>query len=69
MKTVNKDMIIADIIAVDPGVAAIFFNAGMGCAGCPSAAGETLVDAGIGHGIDVDKLVDDINAYLATLEA
>ena len=68
MTKVTKDMIIADIIALDPGIAQIFFAEGMGCAGCPSAKGEALENAGVGHGIDVDALVDKINAYLATLE-
>ena len=69
MARVSKDMIIADIIALDPGIAQIFFAEGMGCAGCPSAKAEALADAGVGHGIDVDALVDKINAYLDTKEA
>ena len=31
--TINKDMIIADMLKIDPG---------MHCIGCPSAQGETL---------------------------
>ena len=65
MKKINKDMIIADIIAVDRGIIPILMKSGMHCAGCPSAQGETLAEAGVVHGIDADKLVDEINSYLA----
>ena len=65
MKTISKDMIIADIIAIDQGVIPFLLEAGMHCVGCPSAQGETLEEAGFVHGMDVDKLVDEINGYLA----
>ncbi len=39
---------------------------GMHCVGCPSAAGETLEEASMVHGMDIDKLLSDINAYLAS---
>jgi len=64
MKTVNKDMIIADILQIDIGIAQILMAAGMNCVGCPAAKGETLEEASIVHGMDVGKLVDDINAFL-----
>jgi len=66
MTKITKDMIIADIIAIDPEIAQFFFAAGLGCAGCPSSKGENLADAGTGHGVDVDALVDQINAFLAS---
>ena len=69
MTKVNKDMIIADIIALDADIAQFFFAAGLGCAGCPSAKGETLADAGTGHGVDVDALVEQINTFLASKSA
>ena len=37
---------------------------GMHCVGCPSAAGETLEEASMVHGMDCDKLVTELNAYL-----
>jgi len=40
-------------------------RAGMHCIGCPSAQGETLEEAAMVHGLDVDLLVDQINDYLA----
>ena len=65
MAQITKDMIISEIIAVDRGVIPILMQAGMHCIGCPSAQGESLAEAAFVHGMDADKLVEDINAYLA----
>jgi len=64
MAKVTKDMIIADILQVDAGIAPILLKAGMNCVGCPAAKGETLVEAATVHGMDADKLEEEINAYL-----
>jgi len=61
----SKDMIIADILKLGEGIAPYFMKAGLRCAsGCPSAQRETLEEAGIGHGVDVDALIVEINAHL-----
>jgi hybrid cluster-associated redox disulfide protein len=65
MRQVTKDMLISEIIDMDRGVIPILMRAGMHCVGCPSAQAESLEDAGMVHGMEVDGLVDDINAYLA----
>lgn len=62
---VTKDMIIADILAIDNGIIPILMQAGMHCVGCPSSQGESLQDAGFVHGMEVDELVDEINNYLS----
>ena len=64
MPQVNKEMIIADILSVDPSIAPILMAAGMHCIGCPSAQGESLEDAAMVHGLDADILVNRINEYL-----
>ena len=63
---ITKDMHIGDILRIDEegGVAEILMRSGMHCVGCPSAQGETLEEAGMVHGMEVDKLVEDINRYL-----
>ena len=65
MKTVTKDMIIADVLALDPGTADFFFEIGMHCLGCPSSSGESIEDACAIPGADVDQLRQKINDYLA----
>lgn len=69
VQTVNKDMLIGEIIAIDPGNAAILMANGMHCPGCPSAQGETLEEAAQVHNMDVNTLIEDINGYLAKKEA
>lgn len=65
MAKISKDIIIADLIQVDPNMIAILMRAGMHCIGCPSAQGESLEEAALVHGIDPDLLVEQINDYLA----
>ncbi len=64
MSQVDKEMIIADILNVDPTIAPILMAAGMHCIGCPSAQGESLEEAAMVHGLDADALVTRINEYL-----
>lgn len=61
---VNKDMIIMDVLKINPETAQFFLDIGMHCLGCPSASMESIEQACMVHGADVDKLVDDINAFL-----
>lgn len=65
MAAINKEMTIADIIRIDTGVIPILMEAGMHCVGCPSAQGESLEEAAMVHGMDVDALVAELNKYLA----
>ncbi len=65
MAQVTKDMIILDVLSIDPGTAPFLLEIGMHCLGCPSASGETLEEACAVHGADVDELVNKINNYLA----
>lgn len=67
--TINKDMIIADMLKIDPGIAAILMASGMHCIGCPSAQGETLDEAAMVHDMNADELVVNVNEYLAKKEA
>lgn len=66
MAQITKDMIIADIIAVDNNLAAVLMASGMHCIGCPSAQGESLEEAAMVHGMDADKLTSTMNEYLST---
>ena len=66
MTQVTKDMIIGDIIRLDQGTIPVLMASGMHCVGCPSAQGESLEEAAMVHGIDVEDLVDSLNDYLAT---
>ena len=61
MAQINKSMIIHDIIMVDTDIIPILLDAGMHCVGCPSAQGETLEEAAMVHGMDIDALMAEIS--------
>ena len=62
MQNVTKEMTIGEIIRLNPDVMPVLLNAGMHCIGCPSAQGESLEEAAMVHGIDIDALMDEIAA-------
>ncbi len=65
---VSKDMIIMDVLKLNPETAQFFLNIGMHCLGCPSASMETIEQACMVHGADADKLVADLNEFLEGAE-
>lgn len=65
---ITKDMIIADIINVNMGCVPILLSEGMHCIGCPASQGESLEEACMVHGIDVDPLVQKLNDFVNSVE-
>ncbi len=65
MAQINKDMLIGELLQMNPNIAAILMRAGMHCVGCPSAQGESLAEAAMVHGMDADLLEKQINDFLA----
>ena len=61
---IEKDTIIGDILDVAPQSAPLFFAIGMHCLGCPSSRGETVEEACMVHGVDVDALLEKLNASI-----
>ena len=59
---INKDMTIGELIEKAPEKAEILLNAGMHCLGCPASQAETLEEACEVHGINVEELLNKINA-------
>lgn len=68
MAKITKDMLIGEILQVNPEVAPILMGAGMHCLGCPSAQGESLEEACYVHGINPDQLIAAIDEYFAAKE-
>lgn len=60
-ESINQDMTIAQIMVADPEVVPILLGVGMHCIGCPASQGETLAEAAMVHGIDIDELMDAIH--------
>ena len=62
---ITKEMTMGELLRIDRGVAVVLMNAGMHCIGCPSSIGESLEEACMVHGIEVDELLKNINEYFA----
>ena len=59
---ITKEMTIGELLRTNPDVAPVLLQAGMHCLGCPSAQAESLEEAAMVHGIDINALMDQINA-------
>lgn len=64
MAKVSKDILIGQLLQIDANIAPILMRAGMHCLGCPSSQMESLEEAAMVHGLDVDVLVNQINDFL-----
>ncbi len=62
MANITKDMTIGEILRMNPAVAPILMEAGMHCIGCPSAQGESLEEAAMVHGMNIEDLMSKIAA-------
>ena len=58
---ITKDMLIFEILEMKPEAAEILTEAGMHCLGCPASAGESLEEACMVHGIDVEEVLEQLN--------
>ena len=66
---ITKDMTIGEVVRTAPEKVATLMEFGMGCVGCPSAQAETIEEAAMVHGLDVNALIEALNKSLyMTLE-
>ena len=61
---ITKDTIIGDILDIAPETAPVFLSIGMHCLGCPASRGETVEQACMVHGVDVNTLLEKINSMV-----
>ena len=57
----SKETKIGEILEQAPEKAEILLSAGMYCLGCPASQAETLEEACMVHGIDVEEIVKELN--------
>ena len=55
----NKDTKIGELLEKAPEKADILLEAGMHCLGCPASQAETLEEACMVHGIDVEEVLKE----------
>ena len=58
---IEKTITIGELLEKYPEKADILLEAGMHCLGCPASQGETIEEACMVHGIDVEELIEQLN--------
>jgi len=61
MTKITKKMEIMDVVQKYPKAADVFIENGMHCLGCAAAHFENIEEGCLAHGIDADKIVDELN--------
>ena len=58
---ITKDTLIMDIVKINPEAVGILQSYGMHCLGCALAHMETIEQAVGVHGVDLEKLLEELN--------
>ena len=58
---ITKDSNLGEVVSKHPETMEVFMKHGLHCVGCMAAQYETLEQGAKAHGIDVKKLVNDLN--------
>jgi len=59
---IEKTTKIGELLEIAPEKAEILLNAGMHCLGCPASQEETIEEACMVHGINVEEMLQQLNA-------
>ncbi len=59
---ITADMKIGEVLNAKPEAAQVLMSIGMHCLGCPSAQGETIGEAAMVHGVEIEDLIARLNA-------
>ena len=58
---IDKNTKIGELLEIAPEKVDILLEAGMHCIGCPASQEETIEEACMVHGIDVEEVIEKIN--------
>ncbi|RDY23154.1 DUF1858 domain-containing protein [Romboutsia maritimum] len=58
---ITKDNTIGEILVINSNAAEILMGFGMGCLGCPSSSMETLEQACVIHGLELEEVLNKLN--------
>ncbi len=58
---IHADMHVGDILKAHPKAAEVLMSCGMHCLGCPSAQMESLKDACMVHGLNIEDVLSMLN--------
>ena len=62
---ITKDMGMGEVIQKHPEVIGVFSKHGLHCIGCAAAHFENIEQGCSAHGIDADKLIEDLNKAIS----
>lgn len=65
MIMVSESTKLKELLVDQPSAMAIFEAHGLECAGCLGVEFETVRDACVAHGLDVLRVITELNAHLA----
>ena len=57
----TKENTVNDALLADIATAEVFLSYGMRCVGCPSRVGETIEQAAMKHGADLNEMLKRLN--------
>ncbi len=60
-RKLNEKMTIGELVREYPKAVDVLFQFGMGCVGCPSAQAETIEEASLVHGLNLESLMKALN--------
>lgn len=61
---IKKTMTLDTVLNMDENLATVLMGFGLHCFGCPMSRMETLEEAAMVHGVDVDIMVEKLNEAL-----
>jgi hybrid cluster-associated redox disulfide protein len=63
---ITKDMTFGEVLKKHPETVKTFFEYGMHCFGCHLSVTETIEQGAMAHGVEVDKLIEDLNKTVSS---
>lgn len=65
---ITKDLSIMEVLQAYPQVRSVFIRHGMGCLECMGAMAETIASGARMHGLNLEELLQDLNAAIKNQE-
>ncbi|WP_027399456.1 DUF1858 domain-containing protein [Anaerovorax odorimutans] len=61
---INENMLVSEVLDMNPDITEIFIRHGLNCLGCPGSYNESLKEAADAHSVNLENLVKDLDNYL-----
>ena len=61
MKKINKDMTLGEVLKANKNAETVLLGFGMHCLSCPMSQMETLEQAAMVHGVDINLMLEKLN--------